>query len=72
MLFVEIYKAIASSLASEHFTRMISMQNAEKNIDEHLESMNLEYQQRRQTEITNELLDVVVGSEVLKNKKNKV
>ena len=45
------------------------MQNAEKNIDEHLENMNLEYQQRRQTEITNELLDVVIGAEVLNNKK---
>ena len=71
LLFVEIYKAVASSLAAEHFTRMISMQNAEKNIDEHLEAMNLEYQQRRQTEITNELLDVVIGAEVLKSKKIK-
>lgn len=69
LLFANIYKAVAQSLAAEHFTRMISMQNAEKNIDEHLEQMNLEYQQRRQTEITNELLDVVVGAEVLKTKK---
>ncbi len=68
LLFANIYKAIAQSLAAEHFTRMISMQNAEKNIDEHLEKMNLEYQQRRQTEITNELLDIVVGAEVLKKK----
>ena len=70
LLFVNVYKAIAQSLAAEHFTRMITMQNAEKNIDEHLEEMNLEYQQRRQTEITNELLDVVSGAEVLKQKKN--
>ncbi len=68
LLFANIYKAVAQSLAAEHFTRMISMQNAEKNIDEHLELMNLEYQQRRQTEITNELLDVVAGAEVLKSK----
>ncbi len=72
LLFVDIYKAISQSLAAEHFTRMISMQNAEKNIDEHLEMMNLEYQQRRQTEITNELLDVVIGAEVLNSKKKKV
>jgi len=69
LLFVNIYRAIAQSLAAEHFTRMMSMQNAEKNIDEHLEAMNLEYQQRRQTEITNELLDVVIGAEVLNTKK---
>lgn len=69
LLFVDVYKAVSQSLAAEHFTRMVSMQNAEKNIDEHLENMNLEYQQRRQTEITNELLDVVIGAEVLNNKK---
>lgn len=69
LLFVNIYRAISDSLAAEHFTRMITMQNAENNIDEHLEEMNLEYQQRRQTEITNELLDVVSGAEVLKSKK---
>lgn len=71
LLFVDIYKAISQSLAAEHFTRMISMQNAEKNIDEHLEVMKLEYQQRRQTEITNELLDVVIGAEVLNSKKKR-
>lgn len=69
LLFVNIYRIISQSLSAEHFTRMITMQNAEKNIDEHLEEMNLEYQQRRQTEITNELLDVVIGAEVLKSKK---
>lgn len=69
LLFVNVYKAISQSLSAEHFTRMMTMQNAEKNIDEHLEQMNLEYQQRRQTEITDELLDVVTGAEVLKNKK---
>ena len=71
LLFVNVYKAISQSLSAEHFTRMMTMQNAEKNIDEHLEQMNLEYQQRRQTEITDELLDVVTGAEVLKNKKKK-
>ncbi|MBN2780165.1 MAG: F0F1 ATP synthase subunit gamma, partial [Alphaproteobacteria bacterium] len=45
--------------------------NAEKNIDEHLDKMNLEYQQRRQTEITEELIDVVSGAEVLNAKKKK-
>lgn len=70
-LFIQMYKAMAESLAAEHMTRMISMQNAEKNIDEHLDKMNLEYQQRRQTEITEELIDVVSGAEVLNAKKKK-
>ncbi|MBN2675965.1 MAG: F0F1 ATP synthase subunit gamma [Alphaproteobacteria bacterium] len=71
ILFIEVYRALAESLASEHMTRMISMQNAEKNIEEHLDKMNLEYQQRRQAEITEELIDVVSGAEVLNAKKKK-
>jgi F-type H+-transporting ATPase subunit gamma len=65
LIFIRIYKAIAESLAAEHMTRMISMQNAEKNIDEHLEVMNLQYQQQRQQQITDELIDIVSGAEVL-------
>ncbi|MHA1540678.1 MAG: F0F1 ATP synthase subunit gamma [Alphaproteobacteria bacterium] len=71
ILFIQMYKAMAESLSAEHMTRMISMQNAEKNIDEHLDTMSLEYQQRRQTEITEELIDVVSGAEVLNKKKKK-
>jgi len=66
LLFIRIHRAIAESLASEHMTRMIGMQAAEKNIDEHLETMNLAYQQRRQEDITEELLDVISGAEALK------
>ena len=61
--------AIASqlnySLAAEHYTRMTNMQNAEKNIDESLELMNLEYQQKRQESITDELIDVISGAEAM-------
>ena len=69
LLFIEIHRAIAESLASEHMTRMISMQAAEKNIDEHLDIMNNHYQQKRQESITEELLDVVSGAEVLHTNK---
>jgi F-type H+-transporting ATPase subunit gamma len=42
------------------------MQNAEKNIDESLEDMNLQYQQQRQESITDELIDVISGAEAMK------
>ena len=54
------------SLAAEHYTRMTNMQNAEKNIDESLEQMNLEYQQERQENITDELIDVISGAKAVK------
>ena len=61
--------ALTASLAAEHYTRMVNMQQAEKNIDESLEEMNLTYQQLRQTGITDELIDIVSGAESLKKKK---
>lgn len=54
------------SLAAEHYTRMTNMQNAEKNIDKSLEEMNLSYQQERQENITDELIDVISGAEAVK------
>ena len=60
--------ALTASLAAEHYTRMMNMQQAEKNIDESLAEMNLTYQQLRQTGITDELIDIVSGAESLKKK----
>ncbi len=65
-------KLLTASLAAEHYTRMINMQQAEKNIDERLETMNLEYQQARQTAITDELIDIVSGAESIRNRQKKL
>lgn len=64
-LFVTIYRSGAESMASEHATRLAAMQSAERNIKEHLEEMRMHYRQQRQQSITEELLDVVAGFEVL-------
>lgn len=63
--------SITASLAAEHYTRMMNMQQAEKNIDKSLEDMNLAYQQARQTQITDELIDIVSGAEAMSDKKKK-
>jgi len=65
-LFVSIYQAFAESLASENASRLAAMQSAEKNIEERLNELNLSYFRQRQSKITEELLDVVAGYEVLK------
>ncbi|HSJ54468.1 MAG TPA: F0F1 ATP synthase subunit gamma [Anaerolineae bacterium] len=64
-LFVSLYRALAESLTSENASRLASMQAAEKNIQEHLEELTSLFHQRRQTAITEELLDIVSGFEVL-------
>ena len=61
---------LVSSLVSEHYTRMIHMQEAENNIKESLEEFNLQYQQLRQTQITDELIDIVSGAEEMNKQKN--
>lgn len=64
-LFVALYRAFAESMASENASRLASMQAAEKNIQEHLSRLTVEYHQGRQQSITEELLDIVAGFETL-------
>ncbi len=64
-LFVELFRACAESLASEHASRLLAMQAAERNITDRLAELNTAYRQQRQEAITAELLDVVAGFEVL-------
>ena len=66
--FIVLYSACAESLAGEHASRLISMQVAEKNIKERLETLTTTFRQQRQNQITEELLDVVSGFETLENK----
>lgn len=65
---MRLLKALVASQVAEHHQRMLSMQQAEKNITEELENVNLLYQQERQNVITEELIDIVSGAEVLKKK----
>ncbi|QDT89971.1 F0F1 ATP synthase subunit gamma [Gimesia algae] len=66
-LFVSLFRACAESLAGENASRIASMQAAERNIKERLTNLQAEFNQRRQTAITEELLDVVTGFEALKD-----
>ena len=66
---ITLSHALAASLAAEHYTRMIHMQQAEKNIDEKLTELQLAYQQERQNQITDELVDIVSGAEAINKMK---
>ena len=68
--FVSLYRACAESLKSENTSRLAAMQMAEKNISERLIELNLEFNQQRQTNVTEELLDIVAGFEALTNSDN--
>ncbi|MBN1363736.1 MAG: F0F1 ATP synthase subunit gamma [Syntrophaceae bacterium] len=64
-LFVSLYRAFAESLASENASRLASMQNAEKNIEEQLQDLYVQFHRTRQMTITEELLDIVAGFEAM-------
>ncbi|MBP3763876.1 MAG: ATP synthase F1 subunit gamma [Bacteroidales bacterium] len=61
-----IYRIILDSLASEHGARMTAMQKATDNATELLKDLTLSYNKARQAAITNEIIEIVSGSEALK------
>jgi F-type H+-transporting ATPase subunit gamma len=67
-LFVTLFRAFAESLASENSARLVSMQAAERNIDERVAELQKQYHHQRQNAITSELLDIISGFEVLEEK----
>lgn len=66
-LFVSVFRACAESLAGENASRIAAMQAAERNIKDRLHELRADYASRRQTAITEELMDVVTGFEALEH-----
>lgn len=62
-LFIGLFQALAESGASENASRLAAMQGAEKSIAERMEELTRRYFQRRQSAITEELLDIISGFE---------
>lgn len=63
---IQIYRALLETSAGEHGARMVSMDNATKNCSELVERLTLQYNKARQEAITKEIIDIVGGTEALK------
>ena len=61
-----IYGAIVESATCEHAARRIAMENATDNARNMLDHLTLYYNSARQSAITDELIEIVSGSEALK------
>lgn len=59
---LNLYGAILDSIAAEHGARTTAMQIATDNATELLQELKLSYNKARQAAITNELIDIVSGS----------
>jgi F-type H+-transporting ATPase subunit gamma len=62
---LQVYHAILESLASEHAARMVAMKNATDSATDLAAGLTLDYNKARQQAITNEMMDIVGGSEAL-------
>ena len=62
---LSVFRALLESAASEHGARMTAMRNAAENAQEMIGDLTLEMNRVRQSEITQEILEVVAGAEAL-------
>ncbi len=65
-IFVSMFRASAEAMVTENAARLGLMQQAEKSVDDRAEDVKGKMRSVRQTEITNELMDVIIGFEALK------
>lgn len=63
VLRLKIYSALLDSFAAENAARTIAMQTASDNAEDLLSELVLEYNKGRQQKITNEILDLIGGSQ---------
>jgi F-type H+-transporting ATPase subunit gamma len=62
---LSVYRALLESAASEHGARMTAMRSASENAQDMIQDLTLEMNRVRQSEITQEILEVVAGAEAL-------
>nr|WP_255466018.1 MULTISPECIES: ATP synthase F1 subunit gamma [unclassified Granulicatella] len=62
-----IYGAIIDAKASEHASRMIAMRSATDNATKLIDELKKQYNQQRQTAITQEITEIVGGAAALEN-----
>lgn len=62
---MSIFRACAESFASENASRVSAMQRAEKNIKDLQVTLSGSFHRSRQSEIYEELFDIIAGFEIL-------
>jgi F-type H+-transporting ATPase subunit gamma len=65
VLKTDFFKALLESAASEYGARMTSMHKASDNADQLIKELRMQYNKARQSNITNEIIEIVGGAEAL-------
>jgi F-type H+-transporting ATPase subunit gamma len=63
---IQMWRSLLESNAAEQAARMMAMENATKNANELIRSLELIYNKERQAAITTEMLEIVSGAEALR------
>ncbi|WP_299788465.1 F0F1 ATP synthase subunit gamma [uncultured Marivita sp.] len=66
-VFASLFKASAEAMVTENAARLALMSQAEQSVEDRLEALRSDANALRQSGITTELLDVIIGFEALKN-----
>ncbi len=63
----KLFKCFLDAAVSEQVARMIAMKSATENADDMIKRLTMTYNRARQSSITNEIMEVIGGSEALSN-----
>lgn len=66
-----LYSCLVESYAAEHFARMQAMDSANKNGEDLLAQLSLQYNRQRQAQITQEITEVAAGAKACKQQLEK-
>ncbi|MEK6237699.1 MAG: ATP synthase F1 subunit gamma [Planctomycetales bacterium] len=62
---VKVFKCFLDAAVSEQIARMLAMKGATEAADDMIKSLTLQYNRARQSQITNEIIEVVSGADAL-------
>jgi F-type H+-transporting ATPase subunit gamma len=62
---VQIYASLLETVAGENGARMTAMDNATRNAGRTIDSLTQVYNRTRQTNITNELIEIISGAQAV-------
>ena len=62
---LQLFRAAIESVTCEHAARREAMENANDNASDLLDQLQTQYNRARQTQITNEIIEIVSGSEAM-------
>jgi F-type H+-transporting ATPase subunit gamma len=63
---VKLFKCFLDAAVSEQIARMVAMKSATENAGDIIRSLSRTYNRARQSQITNEIMEVIGGAEALK------